>query len=102
MSTTQDTQKLTTAEWVEQYRAMKARADRSRASKRIALDRACREAGLGEYHGCVLHNAMVGLRTSRPWKGIDYSAARRAERIERSLFDADKIVSRWAARNRTI
>lgn len=86
--------------WAEQYRSLKRRAEASRKSKGVALDRACREAGIGAFHGCVMNNALISAEQGRPWREVDYSALRRARRIERSLFDADRIVARWASRVR--
>ena len=81
-----------------EYRALKARAERSRASRAVALNRACREAGIGAYHGCVLHNALISADQGRPWRETDTSALRHARRIERDLFAADRIVNRLVTR----
>lgn len=89
---------MTTEQWSAQYRRMAAMASRSRASRRVALDRACRAAGIGDYHGCILHNALVAADRGQPWRGVDTSELRRARRIESSLFDALHIVDRWARR----
>jgi hypothetical protein len=91
---------MTFDQWAAQYRSMMAAAERSRASKRVLLDRACRDAGIGEYHGCVLHNALIGADRGQPWRGVNGSALRRARRIEGDLFAAHAIVDRWARRTR--
>jgi hypothetical protein len=85
---------LTSAE----YRALKSRADRSRASRHVALNRVCREAGIGAYHGCVLHNALISADQGRPWRDTDTSALRRARRLERDIFAASRIVDRLVTR----
>lgn len=89
---------MTNAEWSAQYRRLSARADRVRAMRHARMDRACREAGIGQFHGCVLHNALIAADQGRPWRGVDTAKLRLAHRIERSLFDAHRIVSRWARR----
>ena len=83
------------AEWQAQAQMMRAMADRSRASRRTSLERTLRAAGLDF---STLHNAMVGLHYGKPWRGVDYSMARKAQRQQAQLFEASRIVERWHAR----
>lgn len=59
----------------------------------------CAAAGLDV---CNLHNAMVGLHYGKPWREVDYSKARLAQRQERELFAASKILDRWCERVRPV
>lgn len=86
---------MTTTEHTAQLRRMAAAADRVRTMRGRRLQETCRAAGV-EY--VCLHNALVGLHRGQPWRGVDYSLARKADRIRRTLYDADHIVSRWYAR----
>jgi hypothetical protein len=89
----------TSEEWQRRYRALRECAERIQKMRRARLNRVCREAGFGEYHGCVLHNALIAAERGQPWRGIDYSKARRARRIADSLFEPSRVVARWAQKN---
>ena len=72
-------------------------AEQSRKSRRASLERTLRAAGLD--FG-TLHNAMVGAHYGKPWRGVDYSLARKAQRQQRELFSASAILDRWCERTR--
>jgi len=80
-------------EWCEEYRAMRARAERIRVRIRMRADEAMREAGLERI---TLHNALVGEHYGRPWREVDYEAAHEADRWRRREYLPDRIVSAWA------
>ena len=92
MSAAQTTRSF--AEWQAQAQRMRAIARQSQTSRLARLNQLCRQAGLGSYNGCVLHNCFIG----NPWREVDYSIARQARRLERQLFEASHIADRWHAR----
>lgn len=81
-------------DWQAQAQRMRQMARNSQMSRVARLNKLCREAGLGSFNGCVLHNCFIG----NPWREVDYSKAREARRLERQLFEASRIVDRWHAR----
>ena len=84
--------------WHASVAVARARALRIRAMRRERLDRVCLTAGLGHYNGCSVHNALLSADQGRPWRGVDYSLARRARRLADALCEADAIASRYADR----
>jgi hypothetical protein len=78
------------------YRKAKNCAQRIYRLKLARLDRLCKRAGLPDH--TFLHNAMVGYHYNRPWQGVDYDLARKADYISRHLFDANRIVDRYVRR----
>lgn len=71
------------------YDALRRRADAVRWSIYNRAQAACEAAGLSD--AGILHNALVGADTGRPWRGIDYAKAREARR----LFDQQFQAQRW-------
>jgi hypothetical protein len=51
---------------VDNYRALRALAERHDRHFFQEADRLCREAGIAGYNGCCLHNALLDERTRRP------------------------------------
>lgn len=96
-TTTPDVRYLPFDEWQTRARDMRARADRSRASRVAVLRRVCRTAGI---EPMLIHNATVSASRGEPWRGVDPSQLRRAARLQRDLYAASRIVDRWHARNR--
>jgi hypothetical protein len=86
---------LTSAE----YRALKARATRSRDLKLARVRRIAAAAGIDPgFPFTHAGNAMCGLKNDRPWRGVDYSKVRLVLRLERDVFAADHIVDRLVDR----
>jgi hypothetical protein len=82
-----------------EYRALKARATRSRISKIARVRRIAAEAGIDPGMPFVhASNALCGLEYGRPWPNVDYSKVRLVSRLEREIFAADHLVDRLAAR----
>lgn len=84
---------------VEQYRSLRERAERSRASRMALARRIGAECGVGSeapFH--MAHNAWVGRESGRPWRGVDYSGVRQLRRLERDVWAAARIVDRLIAR----
>jgi hypothetical protein len=79
-----------------EYRALKIRAELSRASKLATMRRIAAECGLGEHW--LAHNAMCGRNSGRPWRGVDYSGVRRIMRLHREMFAAHRLVDRLVTR----
>lgn len=71
-------------------RVATSRMDRARA--------ACREAGLGDWNGCTVHNAMLAMEDGKPWPEVNYSALRRAVWLEQKSFEPSAIVDRFYRR----
>jgi hypothetical protein len=79
-----------------EYRALKIRAELSRASKLATMRRIAAECGLGEHW--LAHNAMVARDTGRPWRGVDYSGVRRVMRLHAEMFAAHRLVDELVSR----
>jgi hypothetical protein len=71
--------------------------DRIYAMQRKRAEIACREAGIGEINMCSIHNALISLEQGQPWREINYSALRRANRILND-FRAGRIVDNYYRR----
>lgn len=67
---------MTTSKY--RYSELAARCDRYSAMVRARAEKACREAGIGEIHMCVIHNALLSYEQGKPWREVNYSALRRA------------------------
>jgi hypothetical protein len=82
-----------------EYRALKARAARSRMSKMARVRRLAADAGIDPGMPFMhASNALCGLEHGRPWPHVDYSTVRLIQRLERDIFIADRIVDRLAQR----
>jgi hypothetical protein len=82
-----------------EYRALKARAARSRMSKMARVRRLAAAAGIDPGMPFMhASNAMCGVEHGRPWPNVDYSKVRLVLRLERDVFAADHIVDRLASR----
>lgn len=67
-------------------RISRARMDRARMAFGEAF-------GHGpDWHGCIIHNALLSFSDGKPWSGVDYSALRRARWHEEHSFDASRIL----------
>ena len=80
------------------YLQAHAMAGRIRWSRFDKLQATCKAAGIGGYHGCVLHNALLSANEGRPWPGVDTGLLRQAYYTELHMFDGYAIVDRWARR----
>jgi len=59
----------------------------------------CADAGLDPtLLGIHPHNAMCAYHAGKPWKGVDYSLVRKILWMDRHLYDANRILDRYAAR----
>jgi hypothetical protein len=85
-----------------QYRALaetvNARADRVRQSLMDEARQTAVEAGVGQYLGTALHNALLARRQGRPWQGVDYHLARRAQWLIERSYEPGRLVERILAR----
>ena len=71
------------------YRRLKERAEAVRRSRWRRAQDLCEAAGLSD--AGHLHNALVAYNRGKPWRSVDYSAARAAKR----LFDSQFVADRW-------
>lgn len=88
--------------WSEDFAAWQAESQRVRAiaerTRRAMVERARRiavDAGLGPdapFH--YAHNASVSRHYGRPWRGVDYSAVRRLQRLERLSWEPSRLADR--------
>jgi len=63
------------------------------------IERLMQQAGLGShYHGCVVHNAWVGVVTGKPWANVDsqHCAVPARDHIVKQIHYLDG-VTRWRA-----
>lgn len=82
-----------------EYRALKARAARSRILKMARVRRLAAAAGIDPGMPFMhASNALCGLEHGRPWPHVDYSKVRLVLRLERDVFAAERIVDRLASR----
>lgn len=65
--------------------------------KHRRLQAAFREAGFGSVCMCSLHNALVSASDGKPWKEINYSKARLANRIAND-FRASRVCDNYYLR----
>ena len=84
---------------VAEYRALKARADRIRASRVAQARKVGAECGIGaEMPFHLAANAMVGQHYGHPWRGVDYNGVRRILWLERESWRGHILVDRLVAR----
>jgi len=87
---------MTLAQWAEQYRAHKERADRVSRMITERAREACVKAGLSrELLGIHPHNAMCGYEAGQPWLGVDYHYVRLSLYLQEKSFEPYRIVERW-------
>lgn len=84
--------------YLAQLRHMQALADRIRQMRLERMRKLSVQAGLGDLQLCVLHNALVGRETGKPWPGINYSLARKLRWLEETSHEPSRIVDRWYQR----
>ena len=83
-------------QWRAKYDKMMTIVNRIEAMRFARVQQECKLAGIGAWHGCIVHNALIALEEGKPWAGIDYSHLRRANYLYNHQFDAHRIVDAWS------
>lgn len=78
-----DEMAYTTQQITEKLQAARAISDRVHAMRRYRINKLCRLAGIGDYNGCSVYNAMNAYNDGRPWREVNYSYLRQAIRLDR-------------------
>lgn len=87
---------MTLAQWGEQYRTYKDRADKVTSMIRERAREACERAGLsGELLGIHPYNAMLAYQSGKPWKGIDYTQVRLCLYLLEKQWEPQRILEQW-------
>lgn len=90
---------MTIAQFQSRAQLARERAGRIRSYRDAAMRQALTESGIGAWTGLnVLHNALLAREEGKPWQEVNYSAARRAARLESQLFEADAIATAYIDR----
>ena len=81
------------------YGPLKDRAERYARMVRDRAEKHSRLAGLGNL-GCQLHNSLVSRDYGKPWRGVDYHHARKAQWLLRKQHDAHRLLDKLYRRGR--